>query len=149
MGLRFVLPMLIAFAVLLSGNGHGSGTSSLLDIAHIAAAAFALITLPGFALQLGIARASPQAVNSIRALGPVCVFAVQQLDDRLTFSGATLACVAVFSCGAIVGGVLGALFVLACAIGAFVFLRRSRPHPTTRVPTKTGNEQYGRFAAEI
>jgi hypothetical protein len=52
--------------------------------------------MPSFMLQLGIARASPLAVNVMRSLGPVFVFALQQFDGRLRFSGATLACVASF-----------------------------------------------------
>ncbi len=43
-------------------------------------AAFALIAFPSFSLQLGLARASPLAVNNMRALGPVFVFGVQQFD---------------------------------------------------------------------
>jgi hypothetical protein len=70
--------------------------------------AFALVTIPSFALQLGIARASPLAVNIMRSLGPVSVFAVQQLDGRLKFSGATLLCIAGFCIFAIAASVLRA-----------------------------------------
>jgi hypothetical protein len=68
--------------------------------------AFALIAIPSFMLQLGIARASPLAVNVMRSLGPVFVFAVQQLDGRLRFSGATLICVASFCLFATAASVL-------------------------------------------
>jgi drug/metabolite transporter (DMT)-like permease len=63
----------------------------------IAFCAFALIVIPSFSLQLGIARSTPLTVNVIRALGPVFVFAAQTFDDRLGFSGATLVCIAAFS----------------------------------------------------
>ncbi len=56
----------------------------------IAAMAFVLISLPRFALQLGIALRPPLAVNVIRALGPVYVFVVQQFDYRFIFSGRPL-----------------------------------------------------------
>ena len=41
---------------------------------------------------------SPLAVNIIRSLGPVFVFAAQQVDGRVRFSGATLACIIAFVC---------------------------------------------------
>lgn len=63
--------------------------------------AFALIVIPAYVIQLGIARASPLAVNVIRALGPVSVFAFQQIDGRLQFSGPTLICVTAFCVSAI------------------------------------------------
>jgi len=63
--------------------------------------AFALIVIPAYVIQLGIARASPLAVNVIRALGPVSVFAFQQIDGRLQFSGPTLICVIAFCVSAI------------------------------------------------
>ncbi|MED6310005.1 MAG: hypothetical protein VX624_08915, partial [Pseudomonadota bacterium] len=59
-----------------------------------------LIVIPSFSLQLGIARSSPLSVNVIRAMGPVFVFAAQQLDDRLSFSSATLICILLFSISA-------------------------------------------------
>lgn len=68
----------------------------------LALSAFALVVLPSLLLQLGVARASPLAVNVMRALGPVAVFVVQQFDNRLAFSTATLACILVFSGSAIV-----------------------------------------------
>lgn len=78
------------------------------EIPYLTAMAFALVVVPGFMLQLGIARASPLAVNVFRALGPVFVFAVQQLDGRLRFSGATLACIVAFCICAIAASLLRA-----------------------------------------
>ena len=59
-------------------------------------AAFALIVIPSYFLQLGVARASPLAVNVFRALGPAFVFAAQQFDGRVRYSESTLACVVAF-----------------------------------------------------
>ncbi|MBG03382.1 MAG: hypothetical protein CMM59_04820 [Rhodospirillaceae bacterium] len=70
------------------------------QLGWIALCAFALIVIPSFSLQLGIARSSPLSVNVIRAMGPVFVFAAQQLDDRLSFSSATLLCILLFSISA-------------------------------------------------
>ena len=70
------------------------------QLGWIALCAFALIVIPSFSLQLGIARSSPLSVNVIRAMGPVFVFAAQQLDDRLSFSSATLICILLFSISA-------------------------------------------------
>lgn len=98
MGARFLLALLVAAA---TETGFGTAASWPEDgtqLAVLAATAFALITLPSYLLQIGIAHTSPLAVNVFRSLGPVFVFAVQQLDGRLRFSGATLACVAAF-CG--------------------------------------------------
>jgi drug/metabolite transporter (DMT)-like permease len=95
MGTRFVLTLLVAG---LSETTIGAATTHppLGSVPLLALMAFALITIPSFALQLGIARASPLAVNVMRSLAPVFVFLVQQFDGRLHFSGATLMCIASF-----------------------------------------------------
>lgn len=72
----------------------------------LALLAFAIITIPSFLLQLGIARASPLTANVMRALGPVCVFSVQQFDGRLQFSTATLLCILAFSGFAILASII-------------------------------------------
>ena len=69
----------------------------IIDVSWLALLAFTLIVIPSFSLQLGIARSPALALNTIRALGPVFVFAAQQFGDRLSFSGATLVCVLVFA----------------------------------------------------
>jgi drug/metabolite transporter (DMT)-like permease len=102
MGTRFVLAIFAAAATEIA-VGSPSMRPPAGSIPCLAAAAFALITIPSFMLQLGVARTSPLAVNVIRSLGPVFVFAVQQLDGRLRFSEATLLCVVgfcVFATGA-------------------------------------------------
>jgi drug/metabolite transporter (DMT)-like permease len=96
MGTRFLATLAIA-AIMELTLEQTTGPQSPSALAMLILAAFALIAVPSFMLQLGIARASPLAVNVVRALGPVSVFGFQQLDGRLQFSGATLICVLSFS----------------------------------------------------
>jgi drug/metabolite transporter (DMT)-like permease len=105
MGTRFMLTLLaagLAEALL----GETAARPPIGNLPFLAAAAFALITVPSFMLQLGIARASPLAVNVFRSLGPVFVFAVQQLDGRLRFSGGTLVCIVAFCTFAVAASLL-------------------------------------------
>ena len=89
MGTRFLLTLSVA--TLIEGAiGQATMRPPLAAAPLLALTAFAVITIPSFMLQLGVARASPLAVNVMRSLGPVSVFAVQQFDGRLRFSGATL-----------------------------------------------------------
>lgn len=107
MAARFPLTLAIAAALEFTVGGAGPRPPAE-AMAMFAAAAFALIVIPSFLVQLGVARTSPQTANVLRALGPVCVFAVQQLDGRLTFSGATLVCIVAFCGLAITASLLGA-----------------------------------------
>ena len=103
-GTRFLLT-LIAAVILETLLGESAARPSIEAVPLLAIAAFALIVTPSFLVQLGISRTTPLTVNVFRALGPVFVFAAQQFDGRLRFSGATLLCILVFC---------------ACAIGASV-----------------------------
>lgn len=95
MAARFLLTL--ALALLLEGVLDPISTRPPAEaLALLGLAAFALIVVPSFLVQLGVSRSSPLAANVFRALGPVCVFAVQQLDGRLRFSGATLVCIVLF-----------------------------------------------------
>ena len=94
---RFGLTLLVALAFEASGTRGLAGWPAPDALASLVGLAFVLIVVPSFCLQLGVARTSPLAVNVMRALAPVCVFAVQQVDDRLHFSGPSLACIAAFS----------------------------------------------------
>ncbi|MGI9381704.1 MAG: hypothetical protein ACR2PO_00995 [Methyloligellaceae bacterium] len=96
LGMRFLLAAVLAIACELA-FGQPSLRPAPDAIPWIAGAVFVLIVIPSYFLQLGITRASPLAVNVMRSLGPVFVFAAQQLDGRLTFSGPTLACILVFA----------------------------------------------------
>jgi hypothetical protein len=60
-----------------------------------------LIVLPLYALQVGIALTVPLTANVLRSLGPVFVFALQQVDGRLAYSTPTLICILVYSAAAI------------------------------------------------
>ncbi len=60
-------------------------------LAGVALASFALIALPNYVNQIGVALASPVTVRAVLAVGPVLVFALQFLEGRLSPSPATLA----------------------------------------------------------
>ncbi len=105
MGTRFLLTLLAAGIVEVI-LGAAATRPSVGSLPFLAAGAFALIAVPSFMLQLGIARASPLAVNVFRSLGPVFVFAMQQLDGRLRFSGGTLICIVAFCIFAIAASLL-------------------------------------------
>lgn len=106
-GTRFLLTLCVSVGVE-AAIGQTTTRPPLAAVPLLMLTAFAVVTIPSFMLQLGIARASPLAVNIMRSLGPVSVFAVQQLDGRLRFSGATLLCVAGFCIFAIAASVLRA-----------------------------------------
>jgi len=96
MGWRFLLILGAAGTGEWWAMGHAgeyAAWPAMADMAILAFTAFTLIIFPSFLLQLGVARATPLTVNVMRSLGPVFVFAVQQADGRLQFSGATLLCV--------------------------------------------------------
>ena len=92
---RFALTFAIAFAVEAASGLRGFNDPNV-DFVFLSVAAFALIVIPSFLVQFGVSRTTPLAANILRTLGPVFVFAVQQLDGRLNFSSATLACIAAF-----------------------------------------------------
>lgn len=96
MATRFLAIVAIAGLVeLFDGTPPEIATTE--EAASLAAAAVLLIVLPSFALQLGVARASPLTVNVVRALGPVLLFFVQLADDRIVPAPATLACVVAYA----------------------------------------------------
>lgn len=104
-GMRFLLA-LGAAVVLEALLGEPAARPSIEAVPILAVAAFALIVTPSFLVQLGISRTTPLAVNVFRSLGPVFVFAIQQFDGRLRFSGATLICIVVFCVCAVSASVL-------------------------------------------
>jgi drug/metabolite transporter (DMT)-like permease len=99
-GTRFLVTLAAAIGFELS-RGPALSADAIASLPLLTLIAFALIVIPAYVIQLGIARTSPLAVNVIRALGPVSVFAFQQIDGRLQFSGATLACITLFCVSAI------------------------------------------------
>jgi drug/metabolite transporter (DMT)-like permease len=98
---RYLLLILLAGCV--EACNGGVAAIGPADLVTLALAATALIVLPLFALQVGIARTAPLTAQVIRSLGPVCVFALQQIDGRLVYSTATLVCIALYSAAAIAG----------------------------------------------
>lgn len=92
---RFPLTLALA-AILEFGAGGGGPRPALASLSFLAVVTFGLIVVPSFLVQFGVSRTSALAANVFRSLGPVFVFTVQQLDGRLRFSGATLACILVF-----------------------------------------------------
>jgi drug/metabolite transporter (DMT)-like permease len=112
---RYLLIIAVATGIeILKGWPEGLSTSG--QLATISVAATVLIVLPTFTLQVGIAHTAPLTAQVIRALGPVCVFALEQHDHRLTYSWPTLACIIAYS-----------IFTIAANV---VHGWRDRPAPT-------------------
>lgn len=104
---RFVGAIGVGLVLMLMADGQNAGGGErALAFWQIALAAMAFIVLPNFCLQMGVARTSALTVNTIRALGPVFVFAVQFADARIVFAPATLAGIAAFAVFALAASVL-------------------------------------------
>jgi drug/metabolite transporter (DMT)-like permease len=99
---RYLLLIMLAGCVV-AFKGRMAGIGDLAELAALSAASTVLIVLPLFALQVGIARTAPLTAHVIRSLGPVCVFALEQIDGRLVYSTPTLICIAAYSAAAIAG----------------------------------------------
>jgi uncharacterized membrane protein YhaH (DUF805 family) len=99
---RYLLLIVLAACVEAS-KGQMAGIGDLSELATLSATSGVLIVLPLFALQVGIAMTAPLTAQVIRSLGPVCVFALQQIDGRLVYSTPTLICIAAYSAAAIAG----------------------------------------------
>jgi drug/metabolite transporter (DMT)-like permease len=97
---------LIALAGYMTWQRKGwTGIESATDLATISVLATAVMILPLFALQVGITRTSPLTTHVIRALGPVFVFALEQVDGRMSYSLPTLICILAYSGFVIVSNV--------------------------------------------
>jgi drug/metabolite transporter (DMT)-like permease len=102
---RYLLIIAVAMGIeIFKGWPEGIRTST--QLATISIAATALIVLPTFALQVGVAHTAPLTAQVIRALGPVCVFALERYDQRLTYSWPTLACIIAYSTFAIAANIV-------------------------------------------
>jgi len=102
---RYLLIIAIATAVELV-KGWPESISAPAELATLSVATTMLIVLPTFALQVGIAHTGSLTAQIIRALGPVCVFALEQYDQRLCYSWATLACILTYSIFAIAANIM-------------------------------------------
>jgi len=98
---RYILLILVAAGVVWR-NGGLSDLGTPREAATLTLIATVLIVLPLYAFQVGIALTAPLTANVLRALGPVFVFALQQLDGRLSYSAPTLICILAYSAAAIV-----------------------------------------------
>lgn len=94
LSLRFPGAVVLAGALVpLAGDDVLGGLTPRL-LAGVALASLALIVLPNYVNQIGVALASPVTVRTVLALGPVLVFALQVVEGRVPSSPATLtACV--------------------------------------------------------
>ena len=101
---RYVLLILIAAGVVWHKGGFG-GIGTVGEAATLTALATILMVLPLYAFQVGIALTAPLTANVLRALGPVFVFALQQIDGRLTYSTPTLIGILAYSAAAIASNV--------------------------------------------
>jgi drug/metabolite transporter (DMT)-like permease len=101
---RYIALILLAGGVE-AWQGRLAGIEHLGDLLALSLIATALIALPTFALQIGVARTAPLTAHVLRSLGPVCVFGVQQLDGRLAYSAPTLICILGYSAAAIAGNI--------------------------------------------
>ncbi len=97
---RYLLIMIVAASVLALAPPAQLPTDPT-RLAWLGIAGFALIVLPLYVLQLGIARTQPLTAHVIRSLGPVFVFALEQVDGRITFAPPVLALIVVYSICAI------------------------------------------------
>jgi hypothetical protein len=101
---RYVLLILIAAGVVWR-KGELVGVGSSGDAALLTLLATVLIVLPLFAFQVGVALTAPLTTNVLKALGPVFIFALQQVDGRLICSTPTLICILAYSAAAIASNV--------------------------------------------
>ena len=103
------LALIAIAAMVVFKQGELRGVSGTAELTTLAALATALIVIPLFVLQLGIARTAPLTAHILRALSPVFVFAAQQLDGRLSYSTPTLICILAYSAVAIAGALAHSL----------------------------------------
>ena len=99
---RYLLLIVLAGCIV-AFKGRMAGIADLGELATLSATSGVLIVLPLFALQVGIALTAPLTAHVIRSLGPVCVFALQQIDGRLVYSTPTLICIIAYCAAAIAG----------------------------------------------
>ena len=101
---RYLGLIALAAIVELTKGGLG-GIGSVAQLATLSGSTTLLIVLPLFALQVGVARTRTLTSNTIRALGPVCVFAAQQFDGRSHYSALTLICIVAYSAAVLLSNI--------------------------------------------
>lgn len=98
--------IMIGAAIALYMRSNSTGVTGAFDAMVLGIAAALLIALPLYALQIGVARTQQLTAHVIRSLGPVFVFALEQLDGRLKLSLPVLLLILTYS-----GFVIGANIV--------------------------------------
>lgn len=93
---RYVVMIVVAAGVEV-GRGEARRLGSPSDLFILTLAGVGLIVVPTFVMQAGVARTSPLTAHVVRSLGPVCIFALEQLDHRMAYSPLTLACIFAYS----------------------------------------------------
>jgi drug/metabolite transporter (DMT)-like permease len=91
------LALILLAAIVAPWNGQLGGVETAWQLAILLLATITLIILPLYVFQLGIGRTSPLTAQVIKALGPVFVFAMEQLDGRVHYSALTLMCILIYS----------------------------------------------------
>jgi len=91
------LALILLAAIVAPWNGQLGGAETAWQLAILLLATITLIILPLYVFQLGIGRTSPLTAQVIKALGPVFVFAMEQLDGRVHYSALTLMCILIYS----------------------------------------------------
>jgi drug/metabolite transporter (DMT)-like permease len=99
---RYVLMIVVAIGVEV-GRGQDRRLGTPGELLVLTLAGIALIVLPTFVMQAGVARTSPLTAHVIRSLGPVGIFALEQVDGRLAYAPLTLAGVLAYS-GFVIAG---------------------------------------------
>ncbi len=89
--------IILGAAIAIAMRGKASGVTGVADGVVLGAAAALLIALPLYILQLGVSRTPQLTAHVIRSLGPVFVFALEQLDGRLSLSFPVLAMILLYS----------------------------------------------------
>ena len=91
------LGLIVLAGMIEAGKGGLSGIDGAAQFATLSATSTILIVLPLFALQVGVARTRTLTANTIRALGPVCIFALEQFDGRTHYATPVLICILIYS----------------------------------------------------
>ena len=101
---RYIALIALAGSVV-AWKGGLRGIETVGDVATLSALTTILIVLPLYAFQVGVGLTTPLTAQVLRSLGPVFVFAAQQIDGRLVYSTPTLVCIVMYSVAAIVANV--------------------------------------------
>lgn len=94
--IRYPLIVIVA-GLMIALGGRPIAIEGAGELVGISLAAAALIVLPLYVLQAGIARTGALTAQVMRSLGPVCVFALEQFDERIQYAPGVLICILAYS----------------------------------------------------